>query len=178
MKPHFRAAAAAIGILACAVTPASSDEGMWTYDNFPQERMREALGWAPDQAWLDRVMAGAARLPGCSGSNVSAEGLMLTNHHCITSCLRNLSSTDNNYLRDGFTARAREDEVQCPNYAISVLTGISDVTERTAPMSAGTSGSIALRPLARGRGPWRRDRRCSRRRYSRPTLPAGRWRVS
>jgi hypothetical protein len=102
--------------------------------------MHEALGWAPDQAWLDRVMAGAARLPGCSGSNVSAEGLMLTNHHCITSCLRNLSSTDNNYLRDGFMARSREEEVQCPNYAISVLTGISDVTERIDTATAGIAG--------------------------------------
>ena len=65
MRGSLRAAAAALGILACAATPASSEEGMWTFDNFPAERMRAELGWAPDQAWLDRIMAGTARLPGC-----------------------------------------------------------------------------------------------------------------
>lgn len=130
MKTALRTAAAVLAILACAATPASSDEGMWTFDNFPTARMQRDLGWAPDQAWLDRVMAGAARLPGCSGSNVSANGLMLTNHHCVTGCLRNLSSGERDYLADGFTARAREEEVRCPNYSISILTDIDDVTQR------------------------------------------------
>jgi hypothetical protein len=85
MKKSLRAAIAALATFALIAPPASSDEGMWTFDNFPTARMQRDLGWAPDQAWLDRVMAGAARLPGCSGSNVSANGLMLTNHHCITS---------------------------------------------------------------------------------------------
>jgi hypothetical protein len=130
MKTALRTAAAVLAVLACAATPASSDEGMWTFDNFPTARMQRDLGWAPDQAWLDRVMAGAARLPGCSGSNVSANGLMLTNHHCITSCLRNLSSGERDYLADGFMARTREEEVQCPNYSMSILTDIDDVTQR------------------------------------------------
>src|SRR5690606_37850163 len=130
MKTALRAAAAVLAVLACASSPASSEEGMWTFDNFPTARMQRELGWAPDQAWLDRVMAGAARLPGCSGSNVSANGLMLTNHHCVTGCLRNLSSGERDYLADGFIARTREEEVQCPNYSISILTDIDDVTSR------------------------------------------------
>src|SRR5688500_3921173 len=98
MRNPLRAAAAAACVFALVATPASSDEGMWTFDTFPTARMQRDLGWAPDQAWLDRVMAGAARLPGCSGSNVSANGLMLTNHHCITACLRNLSSEQSDFL--------------------------------------------------------------------------------
>ena len=137
MPNPLRAAAAAACALALIATPASSEEGMWTFDNFPTARMQRELGWAPDQAWLDRVMAGAARLPGCSGSNVSANGLMLTNHHCITACLRNLSDSQNDFLATGFAARAREEERRCPNYALSVLTGITDVTNRIDTATTG-----------------------------------------
>lgn len=139
MRNPLRAAAAAACFFALIATPASSDEGMWTFDNFPTARMQRDLGWAPDQLWLDRVMAGAARLPGCSGSNVSANGLMLTNHHCITACLRNLSSAQSDFLAAGFMARAREEERRCPNYSIQVLTGISDVTQRIDTATAGVA---------------------------------------
>jgi hypothetical protein len=139
MRNPLRAAAAAACVFALVATPASSDEGMWTFDNFPTARMQRDLGWAPDQAWLDRVMAGAARLPGCSGSNVSANGLMLTNHHCITACLRNLSSEQSDFLAAGFMARSREEERRCPNYSISVLTGISDVTQRIDTATTGVA---------------------------------------
>jgi hypothetical protein len=140
MKTSLRAAVAVLAAFALIAPPASSDEGMWTFDNFPTARMQRDLGWAPDQAWLDRVMAGAARLPGCSGSNVSANGLMLTNHHCITSCLRNLSSAESDFIRNGFTARTREEERRCPAYTIQILTGISDVTSRIDTATASASG--------------------------------------
>ena len=92
--------------------------------------MQSELGWAPDQAWLDRAMAGAARLPGCSGANVSASGLVLTNHHCVTACLRALSGPGADYYEAGFMARARDDERRCPGMSVQLLTGISDVTAR------------------------------------------------
>jgi hypothetical protein len=130
MAGKLRAAAAAVGILALAATPASSEEGMWTFDNFPAERMRAEMGWAPDQAWLDRIMAGTARLPGCSASNVSGQGLVLTNHHCVISCVTALSTAEANFIDDGFMARTREEERRCPNMQVSVLTGISDVTQQ------------------------------------------------
>jgi hypothetical protein len=125
-----RAAVAALGVLAFASAPARAEEGMWTFDNFPTARVREDLGWAPDRAWLDRVMAGSARLPGCSASNVSAHGLILTNHHCVVVCVQNLSSAQANYLADGFMARAREEERRCPGMDVQVLTAIADVTQR------------------------------------------------
>ncbi|QGZ94104.1 S46 family peptidase [Terricaulis silvestris] len=145
MRNPLRAAAAAACVFALIATPASSEEGMWTFDNFPAARMQRDLGWAPDQAWLDRVMAGAARLPGCSGSNVSANGLMLTNHHCITACLRNLSSEQSDFLAAGFTARTREEERRCPNYSISILTGITDVTQRIDTATAGVAADAFAR---------------------------------
>jgi hypothetical protein len=141
MRLHLRAAGAAIVTLSvAAAAPASGEEGFWTFDNFPTARMQRDVGWAPDQAWLDRVMAGAARLPGCSGSTVSAHGLVLTNHHCAVGCVRNLSTPQSNYVRDGYMARTREEERRCPNFAISVLTRISDVTARIDTATAGAPG--------------------------------------
>ncbi|HVK81482.1 MAG TPA: S46 family peptidase [Verrucomicrobiae bacterium] len=120
-------------------TNAQAEEGMWTFDNFPAERMQSELGWAPDQAWLDRAMAGTARIPGCSASNVSGQGLLLTNHHCVIACVNALSSSEHNFIEYGFGARTREEERQCPNTSVQVLQGISDVTERISNATAGAA---------------------------------------
>jgi hypothetical protein len=136
----WRAALVALPLLALSSAPALSDEGMWTFDNFPSARMRADFGWAPDQAWLDRVMAGTARMPGCSASNVSEQGLVLTNHHCVIACVTALSSSAENFVELGFTAHARGEERRCPNMSVQVLTGIEDVTER---VNAATAGAAA-----------------------------------
>lgn len=130
MRQLLRAVSAALCLFALSSAPASSEEGMWTFDHFPTARMQQQMGWAPDQAWLDRVMAGTARLPGCSASNVSGQGLVMTNHHCVIACVTALSSSEHNYITDGFMAAAREEEVRCPNMNVQVLTGITDVTDR------------------------------------------------
>jgi hypothetical protein len=136
----MRAVAAALGMLAFASAPASSNEGIWTFDNFPIARMQQELGWAPDQAWLNRAMAGAARLPGCSGSNVSGNGLILTNHHCVIACVNALSSANANYIRDGFMARSRDEERRCAGATIQLLERITDVT---AGINAATANVAA-----------------------------------
>lgn len=140
MRQNLRAATAVFGVLGLAAAPSvQAEEGMWTFDNFPTARMQSELGWAPDQAWLDRAMAGTARLPGCSASNVSANGLMLTNHHCVISCVTALSTDASNFITYGFGARNREEERQCPNMSMQVLQGISDVTERISVATAGAA---------------------------------------
>src|SRR5690606_32519643 len=89
--------------LAASAAPALADEGMWTFDNFPIERVNETYGTNIDQAWLDHVRGAAVRLSsGCSASVVSGEGLVLTNHHCVVSCLQDLSSAENDFVRDGW----------------------------------------------------------------------------
>lgn len=139
MRQNLRAAAGLMGVLSLGAAPARAEEGMWTFDNFPAGRMQEQLGWAPDQAWLDRVMAGTARVPGCSASNVSAGGLMLTNHHCVISCVTALSSAEENFIEYGFMARTRAEERRCPNMTVQVLQNISDVTERINIATAGAA---------------------------------------
>ncbi len=122
-------AAASLGVLSLSAAPASADEGMWTFDGFPAEQVRETYGWAPDQAWLDHVRNSAVRLTGgCSASFVSPEGLILTNHHCVASCLYDNSTDAMDYLDEGFTAGRREDELTCPGQQAEVVTAITDVT--------------------------------------------------
>jgi hypothetical protein len=120
--------AAASSVAALLSAPAQAEEGMWTFDNFPSERMQAEMDWAPDQAWLDRAMTGTARIPGCSSANVSAEGLMLTNQHCVVACLRGISTAEVNAIAQGFMARTREEERRCGGMTVDVLTRITDVT--------------------------------------------------
>jgi hypothetical protein len=77
-------AIASLVVIALPLSAAQADEGMWTFDAFPAAKLRAEYGWAPDQAWLDRVRAAAVRLTGgCSASFVSDAGLIFTNHHCV-----------------------------------------------------------------------------------------------
>jgi V8-like Glu-specific endopeptidase len=116
---------------ACLTFVATADEGMWTFDNFPAKRVQEKFGWAPDKAWLDHVQAAAVRLTGgCSASFVSPEGLVLTNHHCVSTCIQNLSTAKQDYIENGFIAQSRDQERTCPGQQAEVVTSISDVTER------------------------------------------------
>src|SRR6476661_9782103 len=103
---------ASLVALAATAAPLKADEGMWTFDNFPTARVRGEYGWAPDKAWLDRVQAAAVRLTGgCSASFVSGQGLILTNHHCVASCLFDNSDGAKDYLNNGYVADRRDLEL-------------------------------------------------------------------
>ncbi len=122
-------AGTALGLTLALSAPARADEGMWTFDGFPAERMSKDYGWAPDQQWLDRVRGAAVRLTGgCSASFVSNAGLILTNHHCVASCIQNNSTADNDLLNKGFVAALRPAELKCPGQQAEVVTAIRDVT--------------------------------------------------
>jgi Peptidase S46 len=130
MRQKLRAACAGLAAFALSAGAAAAAEGMWTFDNFPAARMRAEMGWAPDQAWLDRVMAATARLPECSGANVSARGLVLTNQHCLIACLQALSGPRGDVLARGLTARTLAEERRCPNFTVRLLSSVTDVTAR------------------------------------------------
>ncbi|KPF78894.1 peptidase [Brevundimonas sp. AAP58] len=128
-----------------SATAASAEEGMWTFDNFPIARANQTLGTNIDQAWLDRVRLSSARFGGCSAGIVSAQGLVLTNNHCVASCVANLSTQAVNYAATGFTPRTREEELRCPGGTAEILTDITDVTERVRAAGAGLTGQAFTR---------------------------------
>ena len=132
---------AAASILGLCATPALAEEGMWTYDNFPMARVNQTYGASIDQAWLDRVQAASIRLStGCSASIVSAEGLVLTNNHCVEACVQALSTADNQYALTGFLPATRDEERRCEGMQAEVLTGISDVTDQVRSAGEGLEG--------------------------------------
>jgi len=129
-----------------AFTPALADEGMWTFDNFPSEKVKQKYGVTIDQQWLDRVRAGAVRLAGgCSASLVSSEGLVLTNHHCVAGCVQDLSTAGRDYLKSGFFPSSRGEERQCPGAQAEILASIADVTPTINAATGGKAGADFVR---------------------------------
>ncbi|HVY90837.1 MAG TPA: S46 family peptidase [Hyphomonadaceae bacterium] len=123
---------------------AAADEGMWTFDNFPSAKVKQLYGFAPDAKWLNRVRAASVRLDGgCSGSVVSKDGLVLTNHHCVAGCATELSSAGNDYAQEGFLAAQRKDERTCPGAEASILQSSTDVTARVKAATANVALSDA-----------------------------------
>ncbi len=123
-----------------AASSAKAEEGMWTYDNFPIARANQTLGTNIDQAWLDRVRLSSVKFGGCSAGVISAEGLVMTNNHCVSSCVANLSTPQLQYNETGFTPRSREEELQCPGASAEILTDITDVTQRVQKAGEGLDG--------------------------------------
>jgi len=123
---------------------ASADEGMWTIDNFPSEAVKAKYGVNINDAWLKSAQLATTRLEnGCTGSFASPDGLVLTNNHCVWSCIRDLSSAERNLSDEGFMAANREQELRCPGQQISVLVDLDNVTSKVAKATKGLDDAKA-----------------------------------
>jgi hypothetical protein len=131
-------------VLACvSALPTFADEGMWTFDNFPSNTIKQRYGTDITPAWLDHVRLSTIRLTNCTASFVSPEGLILTNHHCVESCLAELSSKDKSLVELGFAAADRNAEQRCPAQLADVLVGTEDVTDAISKAISGLSDTAA-----------------------------------
>ncbi len=127
MRSLMRVMSFVVGAL--VIGTAGAAEGMWTLDNLPVKQLQANYGFTPTQEWVNKVMRSSVRLAqGCSGSFVSASGLVMTNHHCSVRCIEGLSSAGKDYIRDGFLANSRDQELKCPELELNRLEQITDVT--------------------------------------------------
>ena len=115
-----------------------ADEGMWVLKELNKQnlaRMAE-LGFTPsyDQLYseTDPCVANAVVIfgGGCTGITVSNEGLIFTNHHCGFGAIQQLSSVEHDYLKDGFVARNRSEELPNPELYVRFLLRTENVTKR------------------------------------------------
>lgn len=115
----------------CFFVLANADEGMWTFVNPPLKQLQEKYNFTPTQEWLDHVRLSSVRfMDGGSGSFVSSNGLVMTNHHVAVGQLQKLSTAETDYVATGFFAKAWDEELKCPDLELNVLMSMEDVTDR------------------------------------------------
>ncbi|MGB9181946.1 MAG: S46 family peptidase, partial [Pyrinomonadaceae bacterium] len=112
---------------------ARADEGMWPFNIVPRAEIKRKYGFDVTDAWLMKVQMASLRFNnGGSGSFVSPEGLVLTNHHIAADTLAKLSTTERDYIKTGFLARTRAEEAKAPDLELNQLISIEDVTARVS----------------------------------------------
>jgi hypothetical protein len=129
-------------LLACSVLLA--DEGMWLYTNPPLQQLAK-YKFTPTPAWLEHMQKSSVRFNnGGSGSFVSANGLVMTNHHVAADCIHKLSTKEKDLSKNGFQAGSPAEERPCADLELNVLMSTEDVTSRVnGAVSAGASPEAA-----------------------------------
>src|SRR6266513_200907 len=120
-----------ITCLAGFATAAIADEGMWLFNAQPLKQLKEKYNFEPTPQWLEHLQKASVRLnSGGSGSFISANGLVITNHHVGADALQKASSQQHNYLKNGFYAKTNAEEIKCADLELNVLISTEDVTAR------------------------------------------------
>jgi uncharacterized protein YecT (DUF1311 family) len=119
---------------------------MWTFEYAPAEYFSETYDFDANEAWFERARMAAVRIPGCSASFVSPNGLLATNHHCVRSRVSAVSGPGEVLLDSGFYAMSLDEERPIPGYYVDQLIAIEDVTDEViaATESAGRLPSAGV----------------------------------
>jgi hypothetical protein len=119
---------------------------MWTFDTPPMEYFQKTYGFTPDQKWFDEVRLASLRFADyCSASFVSANGLVMTNHHCARESGTGVQRKGENLNATGFVAKTLAEERKVENLFVDQLLKIEDITTRIqAAMALGKSETEQL----------------------------------
>jgi len=123
------------------VVPVQGDEGMYLMNELPSELLKQRHGFAIDPAWADHLRLSSVRFnSGGSGSFISSNGLVLTNHHVASDTLQKVSTAERDLIRDGFLAKTFAEELPAPDLELNQLVSMEDVT---AKVNAGVDVSAS-----------------------------------
>ncbi len=135
----------------CGVSIA--DNGIWLLNEFPRAAVKAKYGFDADDAFLKKLQLGSVRFNnGGSGSFVSGEGLVFTNHHVGADCIQKISTKEHDYMKEGFAAATRSAEKPCPDLELNVLLKIENISKKVngivpvgaSPAEAGTKRRAAM----------------------------------
>ncbi|MBI2681507.1 MAG: S46 family peptidase [Candidatus Solibacter usitatus] len=134
-----------LAVCALCLPLSQADEGMWLFNNPPLKVLKDKYKFEPSPAWLEHLRKSSVRFNnGGSGSFVSANGLVMTNHHVGADCLAKISSKEKDFVKIGFEAKGNGDEPKCVDLELNVLMTLDDVTERvTAAVKPGMDSAAA-----------------------------------
>ncbi len=148
MKPRL----AAVGVLALIllfVHSLSADEGMWLFNNPPKKLLKDKYNFDATPEWLEHVQKSSVRFnSGGSGSFVSGNGLIMTNHHVGLDTLQKISTKEKDYVKNGYHAKTQAQEVKATDLELNVLMEIVDVTEQ---VNAAVKGDMDPAAAAKAR---------------------------
>jgi hypothetical protein len=147
-----------VAVSAAAQQPAGTGEypgletgKMWTFDVPPLEYWARRYNFRPSQAWLDHARLSSVRTPNCTASFVSADGLVMSNHHCARGCVQQVTRQGEDLLTNGFVAATQSEERACPGLTLDQLAEITDVTAQVkgaVPAGATADRAAALQAAA------------------------------
>ena len=102
---------------------------MWTFEYAPAQYFTATYGFDANAAWFERARLSAVRIPGCSASFVSPNGLLATNHHCVRGSVARVAQPGETLLDSGFYATSLEQERLIPGYYADQLIAVQDVSD-------------------------------------------------
>ena len=145
MAQFARRSIVVAALLAALPVAGHANEGFWPFNRIPKAAIKKELGVDLSDAWITRVQQASVRFPSGSGSFVSADGLVLTNHHVSLDLLHKMSTADHDYASKGFLAADRSQEMKAADLELMSLQKIEDVTAKVnETLKAGMSSAETL----------------------------------
>ncbi len=130
MAQFTRRSIAIVVLLAALPAVGHANEGFWPFNRLPKAAIKQALGVELTDGWIQRVQQASVRFPSGSGSFVSPDGLVLTNHHVSLDLLQKMSTPVRDYASQGFLAADRSRELKAADLELMSLQKIEDVTAK------------------------------------------------